>query len=66
MVTYDLDDLDDDNDGLTDTEELNYGTDSLLADSDGNGINDIQDVFQVIKEKSLRQKETHVLLKCRT
>ena len=49
--SYDLDDLDDDNDGLTDTEELNYGTDPLLADSDGNGINDIHDAFQLIKDQ---------------
>ena len=50
---YDRDDLDDDNDGLTDAEELYYGTDSLLADSDGNGFNDIQDVFQVIKAQKV-------------
>ena len=49
--SYDLDDLDDDNDGLTDTEELNYGTDPLLADSDGNGINDMHDAFQLIKDQ---------------
>ena len=47
--SYDLDDLDDDNDGLTDEEELIYGTNSLLVDSDENGINDLLDVFQVIK-----------------
>lgn len=47
--SYDLDDLDDDNDGLTDEEELIYGTNSLLVDSDENGINDLLDVFQIIK-----------------
>ena len=51
--SYDLDDLDDDNDGLTDAEELNYGTDSLLADSDGNGINDIHYAFQLIKAQKV-------------
>ncbi|MDA9679423.1 gliding motility-associated C-terminal domain-containing protein [Flavobacteriaceae bacterium] len=36
----DDDDLDDDNDGLSDTTEAKYGTNSLVADSDGDGLRD--------------------------
>jgi hypothetical protein len=38
-------DLDDDNDGLTDLEEITLGTDPLNPDSDGDGFNDSDDQF---------------------
>jgi hypothetical protein len=37
--------LDSDGDGLSDTEEANYGTDPNSADSDGDGLSDGQEVF---------------------
>lgn len=40
----DADDLDDDNDGLIDTEESIRLTDKFLADSDGDGVNDGNEV----------------------
>ncbi|TNF99470.1 MAG: hypothetical protein EP297_05525 [Gammaproteobacteria bacterium] len=40
----DVVDTDDDNDGLLDTEEEVYGTDPLVADSDGDGLNDAIEV----------------------
>ena len=39
-------DIDDDNDGLTDTEETALGTNPLLADSDGDGLSDLDEVNQ--------------------
>ncbi|MCK5561585.1 MAG: hypothetical protein KAJ51_13365, partial [Thermoplasmata archaeon] len=36
----DSEDLDDDNDGLSDKKEIKLGTDPLIPDSDGDGIND--------------------------
>ena len=38
-------DLDDDNDGVLDTDEVANGTNPLLADSDGDLVNDNLDVF---------------------
>ncbi|PJC01511.1 MAG: hypothetical protein CO073_03430, partial [Candidatus Komeilibacteria bacterium CG_4_9_14_0_8_um_filter_36_9] len=38
-------DPDDDNDGLVDTEEISLGTNPLLADSDGDGVNDKNDFY---------------------
>ena len=38
-------DLDDDNDGLADEQEIILGTDSLNPDTDGDGVNDKEDVF---------------------
>jgi hypothetical protein len=43
--TIDLYDTDDDDDGLTDTEEAALGTDPLLADTDGDGYDDPDDEF---------------------
>lgn len=48
---YDLDDLDDDNDGLTDIEEQLYGTNPLLVDSDEDGISDIKEVLLLVEEE---------------
>lgn len=41
----DLNDPDDDNDGLSDEQEILLGTDLLRQDSDQDGINDAQDLF---------------------
>ena len=38
-------DLDDDNDGLSDSIEDSLGTDSLLVDSDGDGLTDFDEVY---------------------
>lgn len=38
-------DLDDDNDGLSDIVEASLGTNSLLADSDGDGLTDFDEVY---------------------
>ncbi len=35
---------DSDNDGLTDSEELSYGTDPFKADMDGDGLNDLEEL----------------------
>ncbi|MCK5897427.1 MAG: right-handed parallel beta-helix repeat-containing protein, partial [Cocleimonas sp.] len=48
----DVCDLDDDNDGLSDSEEKTLGTNPLKVDSDGDGVNDKQDAFP------LNEKET--------
>ena len=42
---YDCLDLDDDNDGLTDAEELLIGTDTLDADTDNDNVDDLPDAF---------------------
>lgn len=44
-------DLDDDNDGLSDIEETAMGTDSLLADTDGDGFNDNDDEYPLDSTK---------------
>jgi hypothetical protein len=41
----DIFDLDDDNDGLSDAEEGRFGSDPLLADTDGDGYNDDIDYY---------------------
>ncbi len=44
---FDVDDLDDDGDGLTDAQEAILGTDPLLKDSDGDGLDDgVEDANQ--------------------
>jgi len=35
---------DSDNDGLTDSEELSYGTNSFKADMDGDGLSDLEEL----------------------
>ena len=37
---------DSDGDGLTDMEELNYGTDPFKADTDGGGVSDYVEILQ--------------------
>ncbi|WP_111980015.1 hypothetical protein [Algibacillus agarilyticus] len=44
-------DLDDDNDGVADLDELANGTDPLDADTDGDGVNDAEDYFPLDAEK---------------
>ena len=39
-------DIDDDNDGLSDADEITTGTDPLKADTDGDGINDGDEIAQ--------------------
>jgi hypothetical protein len=43
--TPDVFDIDDDNDGLLDTEEATYGTNPLLADTDDDGFDDAMEVI---------------------
>jgi len=43
--TGNMEDLDDDNDGLSDENEAVAGTDPLLIDTDNDGVNDTNDVF---------------------
>ena len=45
---YDLDDLDDDNDGLSDLEEESLGLNPLSADSNGNGVADLREVYEAL------------------
>ena len=45
-------DTDDDNDGLTDDEELSLGLDPLNPDTDGDGIDDASDVFPLDPSES--------------
>ena len=40
----DVADLDDDNDGISDKDEISMGTCRLLADSDGDGLDDLSDL----------------------
>jgi parallel beta-helix repeat protein len=49
--TFDLQDIDDDNDGLTDTEEAAIGTDPLVVDTDGDGYNDKEDKYPLDPDK---------------
>ena len=42
---FDVSDTDDDNDGLSDTEELSLGTNPLLRDSNGNGVSDLRESY---------------------
>ena len=44
VITIQFVDVDTDNDGLSDTQEVALGTDPLVADSDGDGINDGDEV----------------------
>ncbi|MDA8864188.1 hypothetical protein N9I05_03945, partial [Pseudomonadales bacterium] len=45
-------DRDDDNDGLTDAEEVELGTDPLVFDSDGDGVGDSEDDFPLDSKES--------------
>ncbi|UCG69374.1 MAG: M6 family metalloprotease domain-containing protein [Thermoplasmata archaeon] len=49
--TYDLNDKDDDNDGLSDEEEITLGTDPLNTDTDGDGRDDLNDKYPTDKDK---------------
>ncbi|MCK5559527.1 MAG: hypothetical protein KAJ51_02995, partial [Thermoplasmata archaeon] len=43
--TYNNEDTDDDDDGLSDIEENAIGTDPLLIDTDGDGVGDKSDAY---------------------
>lgn len=43
-------DADDDNDGLTDVQEAQIGTNPLNPDTDGDGFNDVQDPYPLIAD----------------
>ncbi|QEP42085.1 DUF5011 domain-containing protein [Ectothiorhodospiraceae bacterium BW-2] len=51
--TPDSIDTDDDNDGLSDIEEQQLGTDPLKADSDNDGVNDSIDLFPLDSTESI-------------
>ncbi|MCX2760792.1 hypothetical protein OQJ75_20620, partial [Vibrio sp. 14G-20] len=46
-------DLDDDNDGLPDTVEIENGTNPLLSDTDGDGVSDKDDAFPLDKTETI-------------
>jgi hypothetical protein len=48
-----IEDLDDDGDGVSDEDELARGTDPLRADSDGDGVDDLLDAFPVDSTESI-------------
>lgn len=50
-------DNDDDNDGLSDAEEKNYGTDPLAVDSDGDGVSDKKEISTGANPLKPPQKE---------
>src|SRR5262249_11751362 len=43
-------DPDDDNDGLTDVQEATYGTNPVLADTDGDGLSDGEEVLVTLTD----------------
>jgi len=49
-------DPDDDNDGLTDEQEIKLGTDSKKRDSDGDGVNDGDDYYPLDATRSQKQE----------
>ncbi|UCF08877.1 MAG: Ig-like domain-containing protein, partial [Thermoplasmata archaeon] len=54
---YDAVDIDDDNDGLSDSEEAELGTNSKLVDTDGDGHNDFEDKFPLDPDKWKEEEE---------
>jgi hypothetical protein len=55
-------DTDDDNDGLSDIEEAQKGTDPLKKDTDGDGVNDKEDTFPLdpSKDKKIDEYKTEL------
>ena len=47
-----ISDADDDNDGLSDIKEAQLGTNPLLVDTDGDGVNDAEDAFPLDPDRS--------------
>ncbi|UCF08645.1 MAG: zinc ribbon domain-containing protein, partial [Thermoplasmata archaeon] len=52
-----LHDVDDDNDGLTDPEEAEMGTNPKLVDTDGDGYNDLEDEYPLDPDKWRKEDE---------
>lgn len=57
----DIDDPDDDNDGLSDEDESNLGTDQADPDSDNDGVNDGSDAYPTDASKSQPDAEPEIL-----
>jgi len=55
-------DPDDDNDGVSDVDEIANGTNPLLADSDGDQVNDDKDEFPLDNTKATSIEKAHRLL----
>lgn len=53
-------DIDDDNDGLSDTQEKAKGTDPLRKDTDGDGVNDGQDYYPLDPLKVSAEQERDI------
>jgi hypothetical protein len=53
-----LEDPDDDGDGLSDEEELRLGTDPLKADTDGDGLKDGEDPNPMVKNESVSSESS--------
>lgn len=59
---YNLEDNDDDDDGLLDTEEIELGLDPLLEDTDGDGHNDKDDYYPLDKDRWEKPGDLSLLL----
>jgi hypothetical protein len=58
VFSFDLNILDTDGDGLSDTEEANYGTNPNLVDTDGDGISDGVEVLSLLATDPLNSDTT--------
>jgi hypothetical protein len=52
-------DIDDDGDGLFDTDEVQYGTDPLLYDTDGDGVSDAFEYFSAVDLNADNRPDLH-------
>ncbi len=53
-------DIDDDNDGWSDSQEQSRGTDPLRKDTDGDGVNDPQDYYPLDPSKSVKEEPRNI------
>lgn len=51
-------DVDDDNDGWSDSQEQSFGTDPLRKDTDGDGVNDPQDFYPLDSQKNKQEVQS--------